>query len=229
MIHVSSKLHYFPLIKDRLNEARRSLFRTTCFGPWLDITYVENDDGMIHYVLQKQCYADDDSFDLPLIYYVNGHSLHFGRRQFCLVTGFKFGLLSLCEYANGDIPFRNRLFPKKIGYAVKIIDVLALIEDEDKFSKLEHLDGLRKNPNHVPSYSLSGFLFAFKIWIIESSCELDRWWTKVPKIIPRGVSWTRKAEFNRWEYFGELFHKAPIELALTKAVRQSNWYTPRND
>ncbi|GJR17101.1 phospholipase-like protein [Tanacetum coccineum] len=28
--------------------------------------------------------------------------------------------------------------------------------------KLEHLDGLRKNLNHVPSYSLSGFLFAFK-------------------------------------------------------------------
>nr|GEZ46998.1 phospholipase-like protein [Tanacetum cinerariifolium] len=34
--------------------------------------------------------------------------------------------------------------------------------------KLEHLDGLRKNPNHVPSYTLSGFLFAFK----EYSAEL---------------------------------------------------------
>ncbi|GKC97969.1 hypothetical protein Tco_1168244, partial [Tanacetum coccineum] len=115
-IHVRSKLHYFPLIKDRLNEARRSLFRTTCFGPWLDISYVENDDGMIHYVLQKQSFSDDESFDLPLIYHLNGHSLHFGRRQFCLVTGFKFGLISLREHRNGDIPFRNRLFPEKIGF-----------------------------------------------------------------------------------------------------------------
>ncbi|GKC04392.1 hypothetical protein Tco_0996002, partial [Tanacetum coccineum] len=205
-IHVRSKLHYFPLIKDRINEARRSLFRTTCFGPWLDISYVENDDGMIHYVLQKQSFSDDESFDLPFIYHLNGHSLHFGRRQFCLVTGFKFGLISLREHRNGDIPFRNRLFPKKIGYDVKIIDVLAFIEDEEKFSKLvsvvddaffrivnyldawnsfpwgehiwrqlydsirnvcskhklEHLDGLRKNPNHVPSYTLSGFLFCFQ-------------------------------------------------------------------
>nr|GEW52210.1 phospholipase-like, aminotransferase-like mobile domain protein [Tanacetum cinerariifolium] len=138
-------------------------------------------------------------------------------------------MISLCEHRNGDIPFRNRLFPEKIGYDVKIINVLAFIEYEEKFSKvsvedairlcvllslevifigrelvfivddaflrmvndldawnspswgehiwrqlydsirnvcskhkLEHLDGLRKNPNHVPSYTLFGFLFAFK-------------------------------------------------------------------
>ncbi|GKB96388.1 phospholipase-like, aminotransferase-like mobile domain protein, partial [Tanacetum coccineum] len=184
---------------------------------------------MIHYVLQKQCFSDDDSFDLPLIYNVNGHSLHFGCREFCLVTAFKFGLLSFREYRNGDILFRNRLFPEKIGYDVKIIDVLALLEDEEKFSKVsdedairvclllslevifmgrelvsvvdnvflrmvnnldawnsfpwgehiwrqlydsirnvsskhkhEHLDVLGKNPNHVPIYSLTGFLYAFK-------------------------------------------------------------------
>nr|GEU77329.1 phospholipase-like, aminotransferase-like mobile domain protein [Tanacetum cinerariifolium] len=142
-IDVRSKLHYFSLIKDRLNESRRLLFRTTCFGPWLDISYVENDGGMIHYVLQKQSFIDDESFDLPLIYHFNGHSLHFGCRQFCLVTGFKFGLISLREHRNGDIPFRNRLFSKKIGYDVKIIDVLAFIEDEEKFSKVSDEDTIR--------------------------------------------------------------------------------------
>ncbi|GKA35327.1 phospholipase-like, aminotransferase-like mobile domain protein [Tanacetum coccineum] len=281
-IHVRSKLHCFPLIKDRLNEARRSLFRTTCFGPWLDISYVENDDCMIHYVLQKQSFSDDESFDLPLIYHLNGHSLHFGRRQFCLVTGFKFGLISLREHSNGDIHFRNRLFPKKIGYGVIIIDVLAFIEDEEKFSKvsdedairlclllylevifmgrelvsvvddaflrmvnyldawnafhwgehiwrqlydsirnvcskhkLEHLDGLRKNPNHI--------------WIIESSCESHRWWTRVPEIIPRAVSWTRTTKCLKWEYFAELFDKTPIELSPTKAERQCSWNSHKSD
>nr|GEV30909.1 phospholipase-like, aminotransferase-like mobile domain protein [Tanacetum cinerariifolium] len=233
--------------------------------------YVENNDGMIYYVLQKQRFSDDDSFDLPLIYNVNGHSLHFGRREFCLVTAFKFGLLSFCEYRNGDIPFRNRLFPENIGYDVKIIDVLALLEDEEKFSKVmvddvflrmvnnldawnlflwgehiwrqlydsirnvsskhkhKHLAVLGKNLNHVPSYSLTGFLYAFKICILECSCVSDRWWTKVPKIIPRALSWRRKAELNKFGYFGDLFHKAPIELAATKAKIQSNWYTPSND
>nr|GEY94628.1 ubiquitin-40S ribosomal protein S27a-3 [Tanacetum cinerariifolium] len=243
-IHVRSKLHLFQLFKDRLNEDRRTLFKTTCFGPWLDIIYVENDDGVIHYVLQKQCCSDDDNFDLPLIYHVNVHSLHFRRRDLRLLTGFKFGSISFCEYRNGDIPFRNRLFPKKIGYDVKIIDLFALFDDEEKFSKLsdedaiqlclllslegehfwrqlydsirnvsskhklEHLAGLKRNPNHVPSYSLTGFLFAFKTWIIEYSCVSDRWWTKVPKIIPRALSWRRKEEFNQCEYFGELFHKS---------------------
>nr|GEU67248.1 putative ribonuclease H-like domain-containing protein [Tanacetum cinerariifolium] len=180
-------------------------------------------------VAVSQSFADDESFDLPLIYHLNGHSLHYGSRHFYLVTGFKFGLISLPKHRNGDIPFHNRLFPEKIGYDVKIIDVLAFIEDEDKFSKvsdedairlclllslevifmgrelisvvddaffrmvnyldawnsfpwdehiwrqlydsirnvcskhkLEHLAELRKNPNHVSSYTLSGFLFSFK-------------------------------------------------------------------
>ncbi|GJY88241.1 phospholipase-like, aminotransferase-like mobile domain protein, partial [Tanacetum coccineum] len=214
-IHVRSKLRLFQLFKDRLNEDRRTLFMTTCFGPWLDIIYVKNDDGMIHYVLQKQCCSDDDSFDLPLIYHVNG-----------LLTGFEFRSISFHEYWNGDILFRNRLFPEKIGYDVKIIDLFALFDDKEKFSKLsdqdairlclllslevifigrelvsvvddvylrmvndldawnsfpwgghiwrqlygsirnvssknklEHLAGLKRNPNHVPSYSLTGFLF----------------------------------------------------------------------
>ncbi|GJY18602.1 hypothetical protein Tco_0390093 [Tanacetum coccineum] len=259
----SSAARQSPLLKDRLNEDRRTLFKIACFGPWLDIIYVENDDGMIHYVLQKQCCSDNDNFDLPLIYHVNGHSLHFGHREFCLLTGFEFGSISFREYRNGDIPFRNRLFPEKIGYDVKIIGLFALFDDEEKFSKLsdadsirlclmvndldawnsfpwgkhiwrqlyasirnvsskhklEHLAGLKRNPNHVPSYSLTGFLFYFQ----------DRWWTKVSEIIPRALSWRRKAEFNQYEYFGELFRKAPIELASTKDEVQCNWYAPSND
>nr|GEY19767.1 actin cytoskeleton-regulatory complex protein [Tanacetum cinerariifolium] len=67
------------------------------------------------------------------------------------------------------------------------------------------------------------------IWNIESSCILDLWGTKVPEIIPRALSCRRKAEFNKWEYFSELFHKAPIELAPTKDELLSKWYTPSND
>nr|GEZ68092.1 reverse transcriptase domain-containing protein [Tanacetum cinerariifolium] len=47
------------------------------------------------------------------------------------------------EYKNGDIPFRNRLFPEKIGYDVKIIDLFALFYDEEKFSKLSDEDAIR--------------------------------------------------------------------------------------
>nr|GEW30293.1 phospholipase-like protein [Tanacetum cinerariifolium] len=181
-IHVRSKLHYFPLIKDRLNEACRSLFRTTCFGPWLDITYMENDDGMIHYVIQKQCCADDDSFELPLIYNVNGRNLHFGRSliedeekffkvsdedaiRLCLLLSLEviFIGLELVSVVD-DILLRmvNNLdawntFPWGEYIWRQLYDFIRNVSSKHK---LEHLDGLRKNPNHVPSYSLSGFLFA---------------------------------------------------------------------
>ncbi|GKC89588.1 hypothetical protein Tco_1150237 [Tanacetum coccineum] len=69
--------------------------------------------------------------------------LHFGRREFFLVTGFKVGSVSFRKYRNGDIPFRNRLFPEKIRYDVKVIDVLALIEDEEKFSKVNDEDAMQ--------------------------------------------------------------------------------------
>nr|GEV31011.1 hypothetical protein [Tanacetum cinerariifolium] len=95
--------------------------------------------------------------------------------------------------------------------------------------KLEHLAGLKRNHNHVLSYSLTGFLFAFKIWITDSSCVSDRWWIKVPKIIPRALSWRRKAYVNQYEYFSKLFRKAPIELASTKDKVQCNWYAPSKD
>ncbi|GJV38232.1 putative reverse transcriptase domain-containing protein [Tanacetum coccineum] len=267
-----------PIIKVRWNSQRGPKFtweredffrsetlRGSCGE--LDAQPTPPDEGVM-------CCSDDESFDLPLIYDVNGHSLHFGRREFGLVTGFKFGSLSFREYRNGDIPFRNRLFPKKIGdedaiqvclllslevifmgrELVSVVDdvFLRMVNNLDAWNsvpwgehiwrqlydsirniyskhKLEHLAGLRKNPNHVSNYSLTGFLFAFKIWIMESSCVSDRWWTKVSEIIPRALSWRRKAEFNKWEYFGELFHKAQIELAPTKAELQSKWYTSSND
>ncbi|GJY39185.1 phospholipase-like protein, partial [Tanacetum coccineum] len=226
-IRVRSKLRLFQLFKDRLNEDRRTLFKTTCFGPWLDIIYVENDDGMIHYVLQKQCCSDDDNFDLPLIYHVNGHSLHFGRREFCLLTGFKFRLISFREYRNGDIPFRNRLSPEKIGYDVKIIDLFALFDDEEKFSKLSDEDAIRlclllslevifmrrelvsvvddvylRMVNDLEAWNLFPWDMDIRVFLC------NRWWTKVPEIIPRALSWRRKAEFNQYEYFGELFRKS---------------------
>nr|GEW53963.1 phospholipase-like protein [Tanacetum cinerariifolium] len=112
-IHLKSKLPYIPLIKDRLSESRRTLFHTTCFGPWLDITYVDNDDEKFSKV------SDEDAIRL------------------CL-------LLSL-----------ERL----------LYDAIRNVSSKHK---LEHLDGLRRNHNYVPSCSLSSFLFAIKSLVNQS-------------------------------------------------------------
>nr|GEW64468.1 ribonuclease H-like domain-containing protein [Tanacetum cinerariifolium] len=166
--------------------------------------YMENDYGMIHYVLQKQYCADDDSFDLPLIYNVNRHNLHFGRCAFCLVTGFKFSMVSFREYRNGDIPFRNRSFLKKIGNDVKTIDVLTLIDDENKFSKVSDEDAIR----------LCLLLSLEVIFMVRELVSV------VDDVLLSMVD-----NLDAWN----TFPWGSIELAPTKAEFQSNWYTPSCD
>ncbi|PWA38014.1 phospholipase-like, Aminotransferase-like mobile domain protein [Artemisia annua] len=280
---------------------------STCFGPWLDLTYVDNEEDLIHYMLQKQVFSLNEHYDLPLIYDVNEHLLHFGRREFCLITGFKFGIVSFRKFREGDISFRDRVFPEKIGRYVKTIDLLSVIEDQERFTKLsdedsvrvclllslevifmgrelgsivddvllrmvddleawnefpwgehiwrelyaairnvnskhniEHHKSMDKDPNFVPSYSLSGFLLCFKIWILESSSQTDRWWSKEPDVIPRGCSWSKHFTFQKWEAYSQLFPQAKnpnFELypnhaeGLSKWFRESQkffkWYTPR--
>nr|GEW59147.1 B3 DNA binding domain-containing protein [Tanacetum cinerariifolium] len=119
-IHVRSKLHYFPLIKYRLNEARRTLFHTTCFGPWFDITYVENNDVVNDVFLRMV-----DNLDACNSFPWGGH-------------------------------IWRQLYDAIINVSSK--------------HKLEHLDGLRKIRNYVPSNSFTGFLFAFKS-VGETKCQ----------------------------------------------------------
>lgn len=130
-------------MKDRLDQPRRSMFKATCFGPWLDLTYVDNEEGLVHYMLRKQFHQNNDNYDLPLVYYLNGHSLYFGRNEFCLVTGFRFGMVSFRKWRSGDIPFRHRVFPNHVGQHVKSIDLLSVIEDEELFLNLSDEDAIR--------------------------------------------------------------------------------------
>ncbi|GKA14658.1 hypothetical protein Tco_0694304 [Tanacetum coccineum] len=44
-------------------------------------------------MLRKQYIFDDSHYDMPLIYYIEGHSLHFGHPEFALITGLPFGTL----------------------------------------------------------------------------------------------------------------------------------------
>ena len=140
---VKSKLHYFVFMKDHLDQPLRIIFNDTCFGPWLDLTYVDNEEGLVHYMLQKQSYQTNESYDLPLVYHLNGHSLVFGRHEFCLLTGFRFGMVSFRKWRYGPIPFVDRVFPHKIDEHVIFIDIFQLIEDDEAFIKLSNDDAIR--------------------------------------------------------------------------------------
>nr|GEZ92556.1 phospholipase-like protein [Tanacetum cinerariifolium]GFA70496.1 phospholipase-like protein [Tanacetum cinerariifolium] len=65
--------------------------------------------------------------------------------------------------------------------------------------KAEHLKGLHMCRNYVPTYTLSGFVWSFKIWILESFQRINYWWTKDSEVISRGLVWSRKAIFKSYD------------------------------
>nr|GEW85601.1 hypothetical protein [Tanacetum cinerariifolium] len=148
------------------------------------------------------------------------YALEGSKTQFIQITLYSLQVKKRSKLKEGDIIFRDHVFPEKIGEYLQNIDLLSLIEDEYHFSSLSdpysiryvflkmvedldvwnnfpwgehmwrelygairnvnlnhqqgHHKALEMNPNFVLTYSLSGFLLSFKIWILESSCVIDR-------------------------------------------------------
>ncbi|PWA66273.1 phospholipase-like protein [Artemisia annua] len=290
---VTSKLKYLSLIKEKLDKKRRNLFRQTCFGKWLDLSFFDHEPHMLDYILQKQCFSPSSDYDMPLLYRVEDRILHFGRPEFSLITGMRFGTLNFDSYTSGDVKFRSRVLQLKQGEKVTNLHLLAVIEDEGWFCKLsdddavrvclllvlevvfmgrllsmsveekimrlvenieswnafpwgEHiwrhlydqimnvfqnhnwgnLEGLSKNRNYVPTYTVLCFVWAFKIWILESFDRSFHWWNKEPDVIPRALAWTRKQIFKRSDYillFGKE-SKPNYDLKPTSAEHDCDWY-----
>ncbi|GKC38940.1 hypothetical protein Tco_1051324 [Tanacetum coccineum] len=94
----------------------------------------------------------------------------------------------------------------------------------------EHYYGLFKDRNYVPTYTLSGFVFAFQIWILETFERCESWWIKDPKVIPRALGWSKKSLFTRSDY-SYLFSKesrSTSDLRPTIAEYQSSWWIDNN-
>ncbi|GJU70862.1 phospholipase-like protein [Tanacetum coccineum] len=69
---------------------------------------------------------NDDNENVPLNYYINNDlSIQFGREEFCLVTGLRFGVEHWEEYdARAHLPFRRRVFPSVLdGQSISGFDI----------------------------------------------------------------------------------------------------------
>ncbi|GJX42661.1 phospholipase-like protein [Tanacetum coccineum] len=206
-----------------------------------------------------------NDFDLAKI----RRGLHFGSREVCLITCFRFGAVSFSSYSNGDMKFKERVFPHRVGLSITSLDLVGVVEDEEYFSQLCNEDairvclllclevifmgklmvkevddtlmrlvksleawnafpwGLHKSRKYVPTYILGGFVWSFKVWILESFEMSNHWWNKLAEAIPRGIGWSKKAIFLRADY-GTLFCKElnPIyELRPSLAENKCEWWT----
>ncbi|GJU36726.1 RNA-directed DNA polymerase, eukaryota [Tanacetum coccineum] len=83
--------------------------------------------------------------NVPLYYYVTDNlTIQFGREEFCLVTGLKFGVENLAEYGDVEsrIPFRRRVFPSNLDGEPITGTVVYKIIDSELFDRLDDDDAV---------------------------------------------------------------------------------------
>nr|GEV00694.1 phospholipase-like protein [Tanacetum cinerariifolium] len=77
----------------------------------------------------------------PILFKISNHYLHFGRGEFCLVTGFRCGELS--ELVSDKIPYLDRLFREKKRKQVKVKELWEIIDNEKLWCALDDEDAVR--------------------------------------------------------------------------------------
>ena len=126
-------------IRNALSDGKQALFRTTPFGDWLDVTMHGGDPMLIHMFMQRQ--IEVSNADVEELYYdIGGHIRRFGREEFLLVTGLRFGPQPTISAVHGDA-FIRRVFPGSVTCAprgqplrLKISDVRARFHDMSSLS-----------------------------------------------------------------------------------------------
>ncbi|GJV86711.1 hypothetical protein Tco_1530649, partial [Tanacetum coccineum] len=173
----------------------------------------------------------DDDENVPLNYYINNDlRIQFGREEFCLVTGLRFGVENREEYdTQANLPFRRRVFPSHLdGQPITGIDIanaivgptfaewlLRIANDRvtwnkypwgsyvwpTLYSQLRNANVRHWGPLYVDqptneddptTYSIFGYTWAFKIWILESfRVTAIRHFDRFDRY-PRVVAWRKK-------------------------------------
>ncbi|GKE17691.1 phospholipase-like protein, partial [Tanacetum coccineum] len=122
----------------------------------------------------------DETENVPLYYHMyDNFQIQFGREEFCLVTGLKFGVEYSDEYDDKDkpIPFRRRVFPSCLdGKPITGKDVEQLI-DSNSFKKLDDDDAVSLCYVGIVQLVLLGLEDRRLVpnWILRLASDRDGW------------------------------------------------------
>ncbi|KAE8722087.1 hypothetical protein F3Y22_tig00014370pilonHSYRG00016 [Hibiscus syriacus] len=200
-------------------------FEDTCFGPWLKVQHPGGDAMLTHLFLQTmtsdlpetiQRHDEEIWFDFPPAYTC------FGREEFCLITGPTLRHDDVDRYtrhitAYHGFPVFPELSTEKSNLHVE--DLTRLLNKKDGFTRMDDVDVVRDSYlwratwNKLSSafndrkslrgdgskYTLSDFIWAFKIWIFEAFPAMQTYALKTSNDIPRVISWKRKRSLQQWE------------------------------
>ncbi|GJR01548.1 phospholipase-like protein [Tanacetum coccineum] len=152
--------------------------------------------------------------------------IQFGREEFCLVTGLKFGVEYSDDYDDNDkpIPFTRRVFPSRLdGKRITGKDVVELI-DINSFKKLDDDDAVSLCCIGILQLVLLGLEDRRPVpnWILRLANDRDGWddypWGSI-------VAWTSNKKFYRHMLRGFLHGRVPAEILIPDDVKaRSGWW-----
>ncbi|GKC12070.1 phospholipase-like protein [Tanacetum coccineum] len=234
----------------------------------------------------------DDTEAVPFTYTINGHEIQFGREEFCLITGLRFGVEFSDDYLHGPLDLRRRVWESHVDgnniigqmlidkilseefYSLRDEDAVAvcllavlhmvllgqepknnvpkwwlsLVDDINMWEKYpwgsyiwpklyrqlkdanpkrweRFYASLRGRIRRPAKYTLSGFTWAFKTWILEAYKERAlNYYTHVDRH-PRAVAWVNGETFYR-SYLEPFFEGAePIRRLRADAFEaKAEWW-----
>ncbi|GJU89653.1 phospholipase-like protein [Tanacetum coccineum] len=165
--------------------------------------------------------------NVPLYYHMyDNFQIQFGREEFCLVTGLKFGVEYSDDYDDKDkpIPFRRRVFPSCLdGKRITGKDVEDLIMSKS-FKKLDDDDAVSLCCIGILQLVLLGLEDRRFVpnWILRLENDKDGWddypWGSI-------VAWTSNKKFYRYMLRDFLHGRVPAERLIPDEVEaRSGWW-----
>ncbi|KAE8685736.1 hypothetical protein F3Y22_tig00111095pilonHSYRG00972 [Hibiscus syriacus] len=143
-----NKVSLAKTIASKLSPAQRKMFEDTCFGPWLKVQYPGGDAMLTHMFLQTMTRDLPDTiqrrdeeiwFDFPLAYTC------FGREEFFLITGLRFGHDDVGRYTRHITrpSWLSRVFPELERPNLHVEDLTRLLNKKDGFTRMDDIDVVR--------------------------------------------------------------------------------------
>ncbi|KAE8712815.1 hypothetical protein F3Y22_tig00110223pilonHSYRG00073 [Hibiscus syriacus] len=143
-----NKVSLAKTIVSKFSPAQRKIFEDTCFGPWLKVQHPGEDAMLTHLFLQTMTSDLPDTiqrrdeeiwFDFPPAYTC------FGREEFCLITGLRFGHDDVGRYTRHITrpSWLSRVFPELERPNLHVEDLTRLLNKKDGFTRMDDVDVVR--------------------------------------------------------------------------------------
>ncbi|GKB69903.1 ribonuclease H-like domain-containing protein [Tanacetum coccineum] len=139
-VSIRCKLRILQTIRSKLSwkGERLGIFSRTVFRPWLNIQTTLHDNHLLNFLLQHQRYVEDLSIGILFIFNIDGRTIELGRQAFCLITGFRFGRISLDLKEKDHSKFNARVFPETPN--LNGDHLLELVKNDVAFNNLDDDD-----------------------------------------------------------------------------------------